>query len=373
LLIGPIFTGAGFKDNAQAADGVQASPVFAKIQNAEVVSRLSSTIEEPEAIVAVAFSPNGRQLVGVPKGRKVVDLWDWHAPVRHIRSFLASDPAPLEDQESSVAFSPDSRLVAYVHGVAIHDVGNPYHVWASAVHVWKVDSNEVVHVIDESEEGSVVAGMIFASNGGWLVRINLGGPAASSHQLVAYDVSTWEVKWGLTTYPFKPSAIALSPNGREVALGGQVNAPGIPKSSEIWIVDLRSRAILRRIMAFPEGSYVGDLSWNAAGDRIATSASVDNVNEIQHTLKIFDASTGAEVAGAHAPDQTVTTFKYVGSRDYLLECGASDVKGVATIWDASLRHAVWTHTGSTGHCAVSPNRLTVAIAEGSALTVWDVK
>jgi WD40 repeat protein len=223
-----------------------------------------------------------------------------------------------------------------------------------------------------------MTGLAFSPDGSWLLRLYGRSTETPGDQLVVYRCSDWQVAWGLRVLPFYPEKLALSPDGRFAALGGLEVAPDVAMHSPIWIVDLLSHVIVRKINAFPADSTIAGLSWSPAGDRIVAGADVFNLYPGVNTIKVFAVATGKEIAGAQSPEQPKTAVQYACAGKCVVESGLT---GAVIIWDASLRHVLQKIPAALGAVAVSPNLRFLALPAGSEsgsrtgsrLEVWQLE
>jgi WD40 repeat protein len=179
------------------------------------------------SVEAVAFSPDGRTLAcgGTGGSTGTLALWDVRSRrlLRALRepdaAAAAKGPADGWEWASSVelvAFSPDGRLLASSHG------GHLY----LAVKVWDVRSGRLLR--DLRGLTASVHGLAFLPGGKTLV-------ASCGQKVLFWDVRDPEPVGELEVGHW-PVSMAVSPDGRVLALGGH-------QESDLW--DLRSRERLR--------------------------------------------------------------------------------------------------------------------------------
>lgn len=319
-------------------------------------------------VAALAFSPDGEQLaVRVPETPNVY-VWAWRN-ARLIRAQPAGESLGMAAHRSALTYSPDGKVLALAHDVADEYPHQPIQGWRTVVHLWDGRSGQLVHVLAEVHESGAPA-IEFTPDGERLLRVYGRNSEMPGDQFVVYRVRDWRTEWGLRVLPFQPERLAVSPDGRYVALGGLVAAPGVAMHAPIWIVDMATHQIIRRIDAFPADSNVGDLSWSPDGERVAAGASVFNVYPGVNTVKVFTASTGKQIAGSPAPDQMISAVKFALRGRYLVESGDS---GFVTIWDGSLRRMIQRLPSATGPIAVSRDTRLLAVASGTHVSVWELR
>jgi WD40 repeat protein len=128
----------------------------------------------------------------------------------------------------------------------------------------------------------------------------------------------------LSTEPFRPRAITLSPDGKLAAVGGESVSFG-PNGNyplvihpQILIINLSSQQILGTIAAFPDENEIQTLSWSPDGRFLAAGALVTESAPGPDAVKIFDLSTGKQMFGGTAKEARVTGLRYSENGLYLV-------------------------------------------------------
>jgi WD40 repeat protein/serine/threonine protein kinase len=288
-------------------------------------------------VAALAFGPDGTRLAAASFERRV-DVWDTTTG-RHIHAIPHPGSLVL-----GVVFKRDGLLAS---------VGED-----KVVHVWDATGRELLGLRGHAATCGCVAvspdGQRLASAGSdgtipiWDATPLLGG---ERQELASFEEHTDEV-W----------SVALNPVGPEIVSAGA----GMP--ALVW--DAQTKRVRDRFSG--HGVITFCVAWNPDGRRIASAGSGDG----QFTLKVWDATTGAEVftlppsrleffAAAFGPDGR---FLVTGTRD-----------GAVQVWDANdgrpirpLVRPLGNHNPPARTVVFSPDghRLATTSADGE-VKLWD--
>ncbi len=325
-------------------------------------------------VSTLAFSPDGKQIAARTPNSPTVSVCTLNPS--NCRVWASDVGEQLGDlSKAALTYSPDGRFLALIHDVPV-DMTD-----ASGVDVWSTTSKKLLRVLGvgdkEPQYGSPLPSLEFSPDSRWLLRLNQRSPEIPGDQLIVVETSDWQRAWGLRTLPFHPHALALSPDGRFMALGGDVFGPGLPApQANIWIVSATTRAAALKINAFPVGVKIEKLSWSSDGLHVAAGASVVTDESSPENIKVFDVRTGKSVASVASSDKLVYELKYARGGRYLIEDGTS---GVVNIWDSTLKHLLQQIdvgrgllvTG--GPLSVSRDGRLLAIGAGAMISVWKLK
>jgi len=334
------------------------------------ISLATRIIELPVAgeASALTFSPDGEYLAARIPSTSNVYVWAWKTG-RMIRTDAVGGIAGHLNK-AALKYSPDGASLALAYDIPNPDPIQAPQPWRSVIRIWDMKSPQRARVIDD-HIGRTLPALEFSPDGALLLHLHEKSEKTSGDQFVVSRVADGQPLWGLRVLPFRPARLAVSPDGRQVALGGMEVEPGVvAMHSPIWIVDLAKRAIVRKINAFPADSTIDDLSWSPDGERLAAGAGVFNVYPGAKTVKVFSVATGAEVAGASAPDQLLSDLQYACAGKCLAEAG---ITGIVTLWDNSLRHVLQKIPASSGPIAVSRDKRFLALQSESTLSVWKLE
>jgi WD40 repeat protein len=187
--------------------------------------------------------------------------------------------------------------------------------------------------------------------------------------LMVEDINTWNTLWSMHLIPLHPTSLALSPDNKNVAVGGITLGPGVSNRAQIVIVDLAARQIVRTIdNAFALGVGVERMEWSPDGSSLAVGARVGGSFKGPDAVKIFDAKTGDVVAEEPALAALVTALRYTANGKYLIEAG---IDGAIRIWDGSHKNLLQTLPGRDCYAlAVSRSGSYLAAGNGNRVTVW---
>lgn len=148
-------------------------------------------------------------------------------------------------------------------------------------------------------------------------------PQFPGDTFIVYSTDTWQPVWGLRTVPFQLGALAISPDGKFVAVGGMV-IPGGHNYTQITIVDMAKHAIVHTI----QSPLVTQLAWSPDGVHITAAGVGMNGDD---AIRIFDAQSGKLVA--REPFEGHALIRYTPDGKYLIESGEAGLR----IWDGQHR------------------------------------
>ena len=290
-------------------------------------------------IKAVAFSPEGQQVVASTKD--AVNIWDVNTGnlQRSIRGPLKIDTAIIEDDV--VVLSARCELV--VQGPVIFD---------KTVKLWSMSTGMVLHTLVGHSHW--VGAVAVSSNG---ERVASG----------SYDqtVKVWDVAAGTLACTFKGhsapvTAVALSSDGKLVASGSKDN------TIKLWDASKQAHGQIIE----EEWNWIQSLAISPDGATVV-SGSNDGVT------RLWDTRTGAlrhELKG-HSGWVCAVTFSHDGKS---IASGSED--GRVRIWDATLGTLQQTlqvldtyssHKRRWRAISFSPDNRLVAVGM-TEVTVWDV-
>lgn len=331
------------------SEGSQPAPVSrpfeSKGKTMKEVATEVVTLPEDKDIWGLDFSPDGKFLATTSPQTLAVHVWDWRNR-RVMRTFERPRGSNLGVAEP-VRFSPDGRLLA-----SCSSRSGPNN---SVTRIWNAETGDIVHDIEEPDNGGCEA-IAFSPDGKFLIQV-VGRPAgASGDTLIIHDTTTWQPVWGLRTQPFSPDHLAISPDGKWVALRGIFPNPNSPGwHHKIVIVDMVQHAIVRTIEAYAER-----LAWSPDGVHLVAAAGLET--------KIFDARSG-EVVVTEKGDGGHALVRYTPDGKYLIERINLRVK----IWDGQHRELYQEIPAAPGSLAVSRDGHYLAMGGDKKVIVWELK
>jgi WD40 repeat protein len=319
-------------------------------------------IADPGLVAALAFSPNGDYLAINNVSEVKLHVWAWRNQIR-LKTFDLPESADVMTGASALAFSPDGKTLALVHHSS--HLGQ-----SSRIDIWNVDAGLLIQTLFPPRGEYSQPGIAFSADGQSIIGLFQGAPDRPSDEIIAYSTNNWKVAWTLRTVPFWPRSLATSADGTLAAFGGVIAGTGINRHAPIWLIDLKTQLVVKEIDAFPSDSEVSGVSFSPDGKRLAASASFNNAYPNAENLKVFSVTSGRQVTGRVAPDQTTTGLIYADAGQFLVE-GA--IYGKVTIWDESLKEPLQAIDAFNGIFAVSMDGRLLAVASQNGVSIWQLK
>jgi WD40 repeat protein/tRNA A-37 threonylcarbamoyl transferase component Bud32 len=350
-------------------------------------------------VLALSFAPDGRALASGGMDR-TARLWD--VPTGRLLSSLRDRTWRVY----AVAFSPDGGTVA----LGCDGLGD-----APSVLLWNVARGATRLTLDRYANG-YVGNMAVGARG--RVVVGTGGQAARNHIKLwdaapAVNGRAGKVLAVLPEPALDVRSVALSPDGRTLALGGEEQAGGGKVRGVVQLLDVPTRAVrttLRghdstvvglafapngKLLASGEidgpvklwdlgagkesaplgrhGVYFRSLAFSADGRTLITGAGSD---QRPSEIKVWDVATGALRL-------TITDGEWVllavaitpDGKTLISSSGKPKQAGKVKLWDAGtgkLRASLEGHTASVTCLAVSPDGQTLASGSiDGTIRLWD--
>lgn len=347
-----------------------------------VATKVAELKEEHE-IWGLDFSPDGKHLAVTAPNSREAHVWDLQNGGRMIKS-LEKKGSDLTTTEP-IRYSPDGRLLVWCGG--------------TVARIWNTETWELIHTIDGSNGlvgsggGCIAAG--FTKGGKSLMLLQFRLANRPGDNLIVYDTSKWQSVWGIRTVlpvditdsdrkranaegmSFAPNTLATSPDGKLVAIGGDVWADDF-YNAEIKIVKLENGAVIKTIKAFSNPVELGErmerLAWSPDGSRIA--AGILGVNKDGgDAIRVFNAQSGEQVANEAAPLGTrIRGLRYTPDGKYLLEAG---IGHSLKIWDGQHQRLLQeiSESGEVGSITVSADGhyFAIGLLDDPKIQVWEFK
>jgi WD40 repeat protein len=333
--------------------------------SATTVAKRVAEFSEDFVVGGVDFSADGQQIAtNAMFAGPDVHVRDWRTGnIVHVLHKTA--PA---GEGNAVRYNIDGSLLAVGH--ASDTPANAF----GLIRIWDTRTGVLVHDISEPKGATDTMTFWFLPDGKSFIRtVDRGGNPGT--YLVVHNTETWAEEWGLPTLPLVPRSLAVSPEGHFAAIGGQVfgPAPSFVLSPQIAIVDLRKREIIREIdNVFPDENQVQVLSWSPDGKSLAAGCIVDGSFRGPNAIRIFDPTTGSEIAHQTAETAFVSGLTYTPNNKYLVE---GEVDRHVEIWNVShktLLQSIPVNEHFRTILAVSRDSRHLAVAVGKRVFIWEL-
>jgi WD40 repeat protein/Tfp pilus assembly protein PilF/uncharacterized caspase-like protein len=241
------------------------------------------------------------------------------------------------DHVAYVAFSPDGK-----HAASLRE---PRSGVQSEIQIWDVESGREVYAISEIGYSGNVRSVQFSAEGSRL------GYADGHYQAHVLDAATGrELKameiLSQRSYFGKSESVALSPDGRMLAVGSELSSPwgGIT----LWDVERGEEAPGFHAI---RGSFAS-MTFSPDGTRILTAGP-------DRSARLWDARSGLEVKSYDGHSGAVTSALFANGGSQIV---TTSTDGVARLWDSESGEIIQTFRGH------APQIWSVALSDDGAVT-----
>ncbi|HLW73035.1 MAG TPA: WD40 repeat domain-containing protein [Candidatus Babeliales bacterium] len=306
----------------------------------------------PHSVDAVAFSPDGKQIVSGSYGWHNLILWDVSNPNKITHQVLEGHPHSVY----AVAFSPDGkRIVSGGNGqnnLIMWDMSNP---------------NKITHQVLEGHPNDVIR-VAFSPDGKHIVSCCQG----NQNNLIVWDVSdpnhvTHQV---LVGHPDGVNTVAFSPDGKRIVSGSY----GDQNNLIVWDVSDPNNITHQVLVGHSSG--VKTVAFSPDGKHIVSGCYGN-----QNNLIVWDVSNPNnithQVLKGHPFDVYAVAFSPDGKQ---IVSGSYGDQNNLILWDVSNPNNI-THQVLVGHSdtvravAFSPDGKQIvsgSYGDQNNLIVWDV-
>jgi eukaryotic-like serine/threonine-protein kinase len=308
-------------------------------------SRLGSTREiytgHLSPIATVAWSSDGARIAS-GSSDQTVQVWDAttgaHPFIYHGHTTNIND----------VAWSP-----AHTHQRIASASGNSFFGGEHDVQVW--DAATGTRIVTFTGHLKPVHTVAWSSNGS---RIASGG---EDNTVQVWDASTGNTLLTYSMHTALVSSLAWSPDGLHIA-----------SASDDATVQVWDAASGTRVFSIKHSNTVNAVAWSPDGKHIA-SASGNFFFRGEHTVHIWQASTGAPILTYHGHSNPISTVAWAPDSQYIASASSESEKTVQ-VWDATSGATIFTYRGHTlgvNAVAWSPDGQLIASASNDGtVRVW---
>jgi WD40 repeat protein len=317
-------------------------------------------------VLSLAFSPDDSELFVATFSETDIQVWAWQDAGHLKRKLHGAQGTGVGTRADGMVFSPDGNLLAVAHDISSDADG------LSVIRIFNPHTGATIHNVPETRSGGETSGIGFSRDNKQLIRTFDRSAEYPGDQLMVVNTHTWDLAWSMHLVPLEPTALALSPDDKYVAVGGITLGPGVPNRAQIIIVNLQNRQRSVTIdNAFAPGTGVERMAWSPDGRHLAIGVRVGGSFKGSDAVKIFNPASGEVIANEPAHDALVTALRYTKDGKYLIESG---VEGAIRIWDGQHKSLLQTIPAADCYAlAVSGDGSYFAAGIGSHIIIWQLK
>jgi WD40 repeat protein len=204
-----------------------------------------------------------------------------------------------------------------------------------------------------------------------------------------FSTADWKRSWNICIEGYSIGQLAVSPDGKFIAVGGyknvkvdqlaRPNSPVFETHEMVAIIDIQTHNTVRVIDGvLPDQFDIEALAWSPDAKQLAVGGGNRRGDSRTDALKIYDPSSGGLVLSENSEYSDVKGIAYTGDGKYFIE---GIVNKEIRIWDGSHKHLLQTFTTGWGSMfanvlsalAVSPDNRYLAITQSKETTLYELK
>lgn len=321
----------------------------------------------------LSFSPDGAHLA-TDSNFATINVWNWRSGRVQRTLDAPKGSGSGGNFFDPIQYSPDGRMLVLL---ATNYPGSV------ALRVWNTRDWSIKQDIVHPALPGMYESMAFTPDGRFLICAEFG--VIHSSELIAYSTGTWRVAWTVTLgvwhhYDVEPHGMAISPNGRLLAVSGTDSIvvkrppPGTPPRYLGWmnhheqvvvIVNLTSRKIVKTLHADASGS----VAWSPDGSRIAVAG--------DGHIDIFSARSGMRMVSESIPQSGQMYVRFTPNGRYLITSDFHGPLGTPSpgvrIYDSTAKKQLQRISVDSPSVAVSRDGKFLAIGGANRTTIWRIK
>lgn len=316
------------------------------------VAMPAATLGVSHETLALAFSPNGKDLAVMQADLSEIQIWDWEKK-RIVESLPIARGPNMRLSTRPIRYSPDGTLLA---ACLFQPDGSV------AAQVWRTKDWAPAHYIDDSGHREGCNAIDFTRDGNSLLRLTEQSGDFDQYGMSVYDTRTWKLKSRIHIPGFHPYSISVSHDNKFVALGGEKPGGDSPEK-QIVVLNLSDMTVARTI-SNNLTEHAGQIAFSTDDAYIAVTG--------PEGAEIFDAHTGKMVVNEKTGGYGAL-LRYCPDGQHLIESGADRAGDVTRIWDAEHRNALQNIAFKPSSMAVSRSGNYFALGDDQTIQIWQLR